>query len=167
MREPSVRAAGAGVHRWFRKAHGPPRPSRLQRTSSGYGFTGVPRHQLALGRPRLVEVMQNLIDNAAKYMGQQSSPLIEIGHSGFDAGIPTLYVRDNGMGIDPEYHELIFGLFNKLDPNSEGTGVGLALAKRIVEYHRGKIWVQSEVGKGATFFFTLGLSAEAGKGDAS
>ncbi len=118
-------------------------------------------------RQRLLELMQNLIDNAAKYMGQQSSPLIEIGHSGFDAGIPTLYVRDNGMGIDPEYHELIFGLFNKLDPNSEGTGVGLALAKRIVEYHRGKIWVQSEVGKGATFFFTLGLSAEAGKGDAS
>ncbi|MEW6083309.1 MAG: ATP-binding protein [Chloroflexota bacterium] len=114
-------------------------------------------------RQRLLELMQNLIDNAAKYMGQQSSPLIEIGQSGFEDGFPILYVRDNGMGIDPEYHSLIFGLFNKLDPNTEGTGVGLALAKRIVEYHRGKIWVESELGKGATFYFTLGLSPEAGK----
>lgn len=111
-------------------------------------------------RQRLLELMQNLIDNAAKYMGQQADPLVEIGHSGFDGNDPILYVRDNGIGIDPEYHELIFGLFNKLDPASEGTGVGLALAKRIVQYHRGRIWVQSEVGTGATFYFTLGLSAE-------
>lgn len=104
---------------------------------------------------RLLELLQNLIDNAAKYMGKQTDPLIEIGHDGFDGNHPILYVRDNGMGIDPKYHELVFGLFNKLDPGSEGTGVGLALAKRIVEFHGGRIWVESELGKGATFFFTL------------
>jgi signal transduction histidine kinase len=59
------------------------------------------------------------------------------------------------MGIDPQYHERIFGLFNKLDSQSEGTGIGLALVKRIVEVHGGRIWVESELGKGATFFFTL------------
>lgn len=62
------------------------------------------------------------------------------------------------MGIAPEYHENVFGLFNKLDANSEGTGIGLALAKRIVEFHGGRIWVESELGKGATFYFSLSPS---------
>jgi signal transduction histidine kinase len=59
------------------------------------------------------------------------------------------------MGIAPEYHERIFKLFDKLDPASEGTGVGLALVKRIVEFHGGRVWVESEAGKGSTFLFTL------------
>lgn len=104
---------------------------------------------------QLLELIQNLIDNAAKYMGSQPNPVIEIGQHGFEDGKPILFVRDNGMGIAPEYHETIFGLFNKLDPRSEGTGVGLALAKRIVEFHGGRIWVESELGKGALFSFTL------------
>jgi signal transduction histidine kinase len=104
---------------------------------------------------RLLELVQNLIDNAAKYMGDQPEPVIKIGTSGFENKKPILFVRDNGVGIAPEHHERIFGLFNKLDPNIEGTGVGLAVCKRIVEIHGGRIWVESEVGKGTTFFFTL------------
>lgn len=106
-------------------------------------------------RPRLVEVLQNLIDNAAKYMGDQPDPCIEIGQRGKENGRLVFYVRDNGMGIAPEHHERIFGLFNKLDAQSEGTGIGLALVKRIIEFHGGRIWVEGEEGKGSTFLFTL------------
>jgi signal transduction histidine kinase len=104
---------------------------------------------------RLLELVQNLIDNAAKYMGNQPEPRIEIGCQGFEEEKPIFFVRDNGIGIAPEHHDRIFGLFNKLDPDVEGTGIGLALVKRIVEYHGGRIWVESEAGKGATFLFTL------------
>lgn len=106
-------------------------------------------------RQRLLEVVQNLVDNAAKFMGDQPDPRIEIGWEGEEDGKPILYVRDNGMGIPPEHHERIFGLFNKLDVKVDGTGIGLALVKRIVEVHGGRIWVQSEAGKGSTFLFTL------------
>lgn len=106
-------------------------------------------------RKRISELLQNLVDNSAKYMGTQTDPCIEIGQQGFEEKLPIFYVRDNGMGIEPQYHKNIFGLFNKLDAASEGTGVGLALAKRIVEMHGGRIWVESELGKGATIFFTL------------
>jgi len=106
-------------------------------------------------RKRLMEVFQNLIDNSAKFMGGQSSPVIEIGADGFEHNMPILFVRDNGIGIAPEYHERIFGLFNRLDPSVDGTGIGLALVKRIIEFHGGRIWVESEPGKGAKFLFTL------------
>jgi signal transduction histidine kinase len=105
--------------------------------------------------PRLLEVMQNLLDNAAKFMGEQSEPRIEIGQQSRENGTPIFYVLDNGVGIAPEHFERVFGLFNKLDPKTEGTGIGLALVKRIIEVHGGSIWVESEVGKGTTFFFTL------------
>jgi chemotaxis family two-component system sensor kinase Cph1 len=73
-----------------------------------------------------------------------------------DGDEKVFYVRDNGIGIDPQYYDKVFGLFDKLDPHSEGTGIGLALVKRIVETHGGKIWVESEgVGYGSTFCFTL------------
>lgn len=105
-------------------------------------------------RIRLREVFENLIDNAAKYMGDQSQPIIEIGCR--DGNEPVIFVKDNGMGIDPSYTKKIFGLFEKLDATSEGTGIGLALIKRIVEVHGGKIWVESDgFGKGSTFFFTI------------
>lgn len=106
-------------------------------------------------KPRLVEVLQNLLDNAAKYMGSQPTPRIEVGSEGEGSEKPIFFVRDNGMGIAPEYHERIFGLFNKLDTDSEGTGIGLTLVKRIIEVHGGRIWVESELGKGSTFYFTL------------
>lgn len=108
-------------------------------------------------RPRLLEVLQNLLDNAAKFMGPQREPRIEIGQSGEEPvrGMPIFHVRDNGIGIAPEHFERIFGLFNKLDVKSDGTGIGLALVKRIVEVHGGRIWVESEVGNGTVFRFTL------------
>ncbi|MBX3035998.1 MAG: GAF domain-containing protein [Anaerolineales bacterium] len=107
-------------------------------------------------RPRIVEVMQNLIDNAAKFIKPEANPLIEIGQNGYDeSGKPIFFVQDNGIGIDEAHHERIFGLFNKLDAESEGTGVGLALVKRIIELHGGRIWIESKLGKGATFYFTL------------
>ncbi|MFQ5569816.1 MAG: PAS domain S-box protein [Rhodothermales bacterium] len=113
-------------------------------------------------RVRLVEVYQNLIDNAVKFMGDQSAPLIEIGvRRGEDlegeAGEEIVcYVRDNGLGIDPRYQEKVFGLFERLEVGGEGTGVGLALVKRIVEVHGGRIWIESEGReRGSTFCFTL------------
>ena len=106
-------------------------------------------------RIRLVQVMQNLIDNAAKFMGEQETPVIEIGfYKNKDQNI--FFVRDNGIGIEPEYHDKIFNLFDKLDPRSDGTGIGLSLVKRIINVHGGEIWVESK-GKrtGTTFMFTL------------
>jgi PAS domain S-box-containing protein len=106
-------------------------------------------------RARLVQVVQNLVDNAAKFMGEQENPLIEIGVDRSN-NEHVFFVRDNGIGIETEQHDRIFGLFNKLDANTEGTGIGLALVKRIVEVHGGRIWVESEgLGKGTTFHFTL------------
>jgi signal transduction histidine kinase len=106
-------------------------------------------------RTRLRQVLENLIENAAKYTNGQSKPLIEVGTQ-IQAGQPIIFVRDNGQGIDPRYHNRIFNLFEQLDPNMEGTGIGLALIKRIIEVHGGKIWVESEGhGQGATFYFTI------------
>lgn len=106
-------------------------------------------------RARLVQVIQNLVDNAAKFMGGQKNPMIEIG-ADRSVNECVYYVRDNGIGIAPEFHERVFGLFNKLDAATEGTGIGLALVKRIIDYHGGRIWVESQgLGKGTTFLFTL------------
>lgn len=106
-------------------------------------------------RIRLREVLENLIDNAAKYTGDQHYPIVEIG-SKDQEGDQVIFVKDNGLGIEPQHLTRIFSLFEKLDPFSEGTGVGLALIKRIIETHGGKIWVESEgPGKGSTFYFTI------------
>ena len=112
-------------------------------------------------RIRLMEVVQNLVENSAKFMGDQEKPNIEIGARGTDKeGKHIFFVRDNGIGIQPQYHDRIFGLFNKLDAQAEGTGIGLTLVKRVIEVHGGNIWVESELGKGATFYFTLPGKAE-------
>lgn len=105
---------------------------------------------------RFVQLYQNLIDNAAKFMGKQPDPLIEMGAKIKDNDEIELFVRDNGKGIDPRYHHKIFGLFEKMDEESEGTGIGLALVKRIVDVHGGSISFESGgSGQGTTFFFTL------------
>jgi len=107
-------------------------------------------------RARMLEVFQNLIDNATRFMGDQPNPHIEIGlHGKTEEGLPILFVRDNGIGIDPKFNSRIFALFDKLDPQTDGTGIGLALVKRIIESHGGQIWVESELGRGATFYFSI------------
>ncbi len=109
---------------------------------------------------RLIQLFQNLIENAIKFMGQQASPLIEVGHRRLH-GQTTYFVRDNGIGISQNQQEIVFNLFHKLNQADDGTGIGLALVKKIVEMHQGKIWVHSEgSNKGTTFLFTLpGLPA--------
>jgi len=106
-------------------------------------------------RSRLVEIFLNLLDNAVNFLGDQANPRIEIGWEQSENGI-SLFVRDNGMGIPPRHLSKVFGLFEKLDPNTSGTGMGLALVRRIVEAHGGKIFAESDgLGQGSTFRFTL------------
>ena len=94
-------------------------------------------------RLRLTEVIQNLLSNAIKFARDQKQPVIRIGTKGVDEeDKPVFYIQDNGIGIDPRYHERIFGLFNRLNPEIEGTGIGLALVRRIIETHGGHIWVE-------------------------
>ncbi len=106
-------------------------------------------------RGRMRTVLQNLIENAIKFMGDQTESYVEIG-SREDKGEIVYYVRDNGIGIDQRYQDRVFGLFDKLDTEAEGTGFGLALVKKIIETHGGRIWVESEgKGKGSTFCFVI------------
>ena len=100
-------------------------------------------------------MLQNLLDNAVKFMGDQTEPRIDMGVREEGKEV-VCYVRDNGIGIDPLYHDKVFGLFERLDAAGEGTGIGLALVKRIGEVHGGRIWVESEgQRRGSTFCFSL------------
>ena len=106
-------------------------------------------------RSRLAEIWQNLVENACKFMGNQENPLIEIGVENHERET-CFFVRDNGLGIDPRFHAKVFGLFEKLETGDEGTGLGLALVKRIIEHYNGRIWIESAgEGQGTTIFFTL------------
>ena len=110
----------------------------------------------------LKEVFANLIGNAVKF-NKSELPHVNIGVRAMDGGMATFYVQDNGIGIDPQYHERIFGMFERLNRREEyeGTGAGLAIVKRVLENLGGKVWVESELGAGATFLFTLPVWAEA------
>ncbi len=118
--------------------------------------------EVVCDRERMLQVFTNLISNAAKYMGSQPEPHIEIGFEDTGENF-QFFVKDNGIGINPKYHERIFELFHTLNEvkDAEGTGVGLTIVKRIIENHNGRIWVESEPGAGATFYFTLPKKVEA------
>ena len=110
-------------------------------------------------RQRLVQLVQSLIENAVKFSPVSMTPTVEIGAKELQDET-VFYVRDRGIGIEPGHRQRIFQAFRKLRPESPGIGLGLALAKRIVEVHGGRIWVESEgMGKGAVFRFTLGAQS--------
>lgn len=104
---------------------------------------------------QLTLVFQNLLANAIKFRGDKT-PVVHIGS--VRMGDKWIFsVQDNGIGIDPDYHEKIFEIFQRLHNRGQysGTGIGLAICKRIIERHGGKIWVESDEGKGSTFYFTI------------
>lgn len=110
-------------------------------------------------RMKLVEVLVNLIENSINYMGEEPHPKIDIDYR-IDDGETVFFVRDNGIGIDPDMHEKVFELFCKLDRGTKGTGAGLAIVKRIIEVHGGRIWIESEKGKGCRVCATLPIASE-------
>ena len=112
--------------------------------------------QIRCDRTRVNQIFTNLISNANKFMGENNeNPTIHIGHEAQN-GFHTFYVSDNGIGIDEKYHEKIFQIFQRLqDIETEGTGAGLAIVKKIVENLGGRIWVDSAKGKGTKMYFTM------------
>jgi light-regulated signal transduction histidine kinase (bacteriophytochrome) len=104
----------------------------------------------------LVQLFQNLIGNAIKFRREGVQPEVRIG-ARLDDGVWHFWVADNGIGIDPQYHERVFGLFQRLHVREkyEGTGLGLAIVRKIVERHGGQVWLESRVGRGTTVHFTL------------
>jgi PAS domain S-box-containing protein len=140
--------ANAALQKALSSLQGP-----IERTSAEISFDPLP--VLNIAEIHLVQLFQNLIGNALKYAGDRS-PHIEIAASA-GRGEWLFSIRDNGIGIDPRYKDQIFGLFKRLHSNSKypGTGIGLAICQKIVERYGGKIRVESKLGAGATFYFTI------------
>lgn len=124
----------------------------------------IPRSlpKVVCDKPRITEVFRNLICNAIKH-NDKAEPVIEIGFLETGASAKgsennVFYVKDNGPGIDPRYHNDIFRIFKRMGnlSSNAGTGVGLTFVKKIIERHQGRVWVDSTLGNGATFYFTIG-----------
>jgi PAS domain S-box-containing protein len=125
-------------------------------SESGAHITVAPLPSLPVHGTHLQQLFQNLISNAIKYRSPERQPEVHVTAERQNEQW-VFAVRDNGIGIDPEYKENIFGLFKRLHTSDEysGTGIGLAICQRIVDQYHGRIWVESEPGRGSTFRFTL------------
>ena len=101
-------------------------------------------------------LLEELLDNACKFSMHCTDPFVSFGLLD-DASVPTVYVRDKGVGFDPDYSGKLFNPFQRLHSEDEfpGIGIGLAVAYAIVRRHGGRIWAESKINEGATFFFTL------------
>jgi signal transduction histidine kinase len=111
--------------------------------------------QLCYSEKRLYQIFYNLLSNALKFRDEERKTKVEIGHQE-DKDNYIFFVRDNGIGIEQKYHNKIFESFSQLkETKSEGTGMGLAIVKKIVEANQGKVWVESRKGAGSTFYFTI------------
>jgi signal transduction histidine kinase len=109
---------------------------------------------IACNKTRIQQVFNNLVGNAIKF--SDKPPIIEIGYKD-QKDVHEFFVKDNGIGIFKNYHGKIFNIFQRLNDleKYEGTGIGLTIVKKIIELHNGNIWVESDPGKGATFYFTI------------
>jgi two-component system NtrC family sensor kinase len=132
--------------------------AQLRRSAPDRSISTIAADDLVVdGDPRLLRVvLENLIGNAWKFTTKRAAPKIEFGILA-NSTPPTYFVRDNGAGFDMTYADKLFGVFQRLHSVSEfeGTGIGLATVQRIVSRHGGRVWAESEVGRGATFYFTL------------
>ncbi|GAK88370.1 sensory transduction histidine kinase [Nonlabens ulvanivorans] len=104
-------------------------------------------------KTKINQLFQNLLSNAVKFIDKEKG-LIEVSCEELETH-HKFKIKDNGIGIDPAFHDKIFKIFHALNKNKDSTGIGLSIVKKIVDLHEGKIWLESEVGEGATFFFTL------------
>ena len=136
---------------------------RLSIEESGATITTDELPTVAGDRTQLVQLLQNLLGNAIKFRGEES-PEVHVGAERKDEAW-RISVRDNGIGLDPRHADKVFVIFQRLHGRSsyEGTGIGLAVCKRIVERHGGEMWVESVPGEGSTFYFTLPAGEEARK----
>src|SRR6185503_5104316 len=123
-------------------------------SESGAVVTSEPLPTVQAERVMLMQVFQNLLANSIKYRGEQT-PRIHVAAERSAEGW-LFSVRDNGIGIHPQDAERVFGMFKRLHgPEIPGAGIGLALCKKVVERHGGRIWVESESGQGSTFKFII------------
>ena len=102
------------------------------------------------------QVWVNLLYNAVKYSGKNEQPVIEVGAKESEGAV-TFYVKDNGVGFDMKYSNKLFGVFQRLHGSDqfEGTGVGLALVKRIIDKHGGEVWAEAKLNEGCIFYFSI------------
>ena len=111
------------------------------------------------GDPELLRLVWiNLLSNALKYSSRQPQPEVQVGTQPGDGGTPAFFVRDNGVGFDARYAGKLFNVFQRLHRQSEfeGIGIGLATVRRVVERHGGRVWAESRINEGATFYFCIG-----------